>query len=716
MDLLSLDRGLFYLINGGMANAFFDALMPVITDKGYLLMIPYLLVLFGKAHREKDGSALLRTALAAVILSLFAILLSDWLSHELKHIVGRPRPCKVLEGVHLLVGCTGSGSMPSNHATNSFAVALTLGGLLCRSVSPLLISLPLLLAGLIAFSRISVGVHYPSDVLAGALMGGLIALFMIQSFRRTVVSYRERPYRTVVIVSLLIISVFRIYYILHGPLDLSPDEAHYWEWARRLDLSYYSKGPMIAYIIHAGTALLGDTVIGVRWPAVIFSALSSLCLFRLGTALCASEAAGAVAALLFQAIPLYAPFGVLLTIDSPFLFFWILSLLLFWETVGGGNNPGTGREESRRSRGEDPGLLRWSLLGLSVGLGLLTKYTMAFFYPCALLLLVLSEKRHLLKRPGPYWSAFLSLLVFSPVVIWNIQHGWVTLKHTAGQAHVSEGLQFSFKYFFEFIGSQLGVVTPVIFVLIIVALFKLRKGEPRLQSLFLLAFSVPVIGFFMLKSMQGKVQANWAMTGYITGIIALAGLLAREFAAGRGGWAGTSRVVKGGCIGAGLALLLTALSHYPQALNLPPKLDPSSRLRGWEQLGAEVTRLSGLFHGETPVFLFSDSYQVASELAFYVKGQPRTYCINLGRRMNQYDLWPDMNTAADAEKRSGRPVIHGILVRMGDSGMPPLVSQAFEKTEKKRFAVYEGKRLLREYSLFICYNFKGFSLEKPDTY
>jgi 4-amino-4-deoxy-L-arabinose transferase-like glycosyltransferase len=111
---------------------------------------------------------------------------------------------------------------------------------------------------------------------------------------------KVKPYPIALLIFLLAVSLFRIYYIQYGPLDLSPDEAHYWEWSRRLDLSYYSKGPMIAYLIHLGTLLFGNTVLGVRFMAVIFSVSSSVFLYLLGKTLY-EERVGISSAILLQA-------------------------------------------------------------------------------------------------------------------------------------------------------------------------------------------------------------------------------------------------------------------------------------------------------------------------------------------------------------------------------------------------------------------------------
>jgi undecaprenyl-diphosphatase len=345
-------------------------------------------------------------------------------------------------------------------------------------------------------------------------------------------------------------------------------------------------------------------------------------------------------------------------------------------------------------------MANWILLGVSVGLGLLTKYTMVFFYVCAFLYLVFSTKqRRLLLTSGPFLSFFISLMVFSPVILWNAGNDWVTFRHTAGQIHVAEGFTISLPSFFEFLGSQFGVMTPLLFVLALISLWKLKKDR---GGDFLFWFSIPVLVFFLLKSIHAKVQANWALPGYITGIAAFSAFYARGFVtAGRG-----KKILIATAVS--LSLFVTAAAHYPSLLKLPVPLDPSSRLDGWKELGDEVTVVYEQMSRNRPVFIFSDRYQVASQLAFYVKGHPVTYCVSLGRRMNQYDLWPGFSSYLHYD---------AIFVRTGEKAAPEAITAAFEKVEKKVISAYTKKHeKIRDYSIFLCYDFRGLKEEKQETY
>lgn len=683
MSLPEVDTLIFFFINRDLENRLFDILMPFITSKAYLLFLPFIVFFFLKDRKR---------AIIVLTIGLASLALSDWGSHMLKHVFERPRPCNTLDGVHLLVGCSRSYSLPSNHAVNAFAFALPFYLLFKNKIRYAFV----IIAFTVAFSRVYVGVHYPSDVLVGALFGIMIALFVVNLYNYSYTRYKEKPHTTILFIFLLSISLFRIYYITQGPLDLSPDEAHYWEWSRRLDWSYYSKGPMIAYLIYMSTSIFGDSVFGIRIMAVFFSALSSIFLYILGKRLY-DEQAGLFSAILIQIIPLFSAFGILFTIDSLFIFFWILSLLFFYRSMFNVQRSTTNSSLITHHSS----LMYWVLLGISIGLGLLTKYTMALFYPAAILfLLLLKEQRRVFLTKGPYIGFLISLIVFFPVIIWNAQHDWVTFKHTAGQVHMANGVQLSLKSFFEFLGSQLGVITPFLFIIMGVSLWKLRN-QP--EGAFLFWFSIPIIAFFLLKSIQGKVQANWALPGYITGIIAFSVYSIKRFYS-------EGKSMKIFIVTAVLlSVIATSVGHYSSLLSLPGKMDPTNRLRGWKDLGAEVTKIYEGMSAVRPTFIFSDGYQMSSELAFYVKGHPVTYCINLGRRMNQYDLWPGFNNLLHYD---------AIFVRIGDAVLPDQIAHAFEKVEKRVFTVYtkEKSRKIRDYSLFLCYDFKGIKEEKPGSY
>jgi undecaprenyl-diphosphatase len=444
---------------------------------------------------------------------------------------------------------------------------------------------------------------------------------------------------------------------------------------------------------------MGDTVFAVRFFAPLSLALSSLFIYMLTLELFSDRKRACAAALVFQVVPLFAVYGIVNTTDAPLLFFWTLSLYLFWKAINSNASRVTSHELNKNARHPSPvtrhGLGMWVLLGCAIGLGLLAKYTMAFFYVCALCFLFFSRNyRFWLKSKEFYLALLLSIVIFSPVLLWNAHHDWVAIRHAAGQAHVSEGLRVSWIDFLSFLGSQAGILTPLLFFLIMYgAITSFMRNKKSSIAGFLFWFWVPILTLYTFKSLQGKVQANWALIAYITALIASADFYVQKVPMKK-----SLRIAF--IIAFIMAFSLTAVTHYPAQLNLPDKMDPSFRLRGWKELGERVGEIyeDMTSSGKREVFIFSDRYQVSSELAFYVPDNPRVYCINLGRRMNQYDIW-------DGFERL--PGYDAILVMKGDRTFPDELKESFESYDKILFAVKEKNRILRKFSIFKSFGFKG---------
>jgi 4-amino-4-deoxy-L-arabinose transferase-like glycosyltransferase len=498
------------------------------------------------------------------------------------------------------------------------------------------------------------------------------------------------PYRGLTLLWLSTLAVLLLWIIGSGHWPLEAEEAQYWQWSRHLDWSYYSKGPMVAYLIALSTRLGGHTEFWVRLPAVVLGIGATGIAYLLARQVFQSQRAGFLSVVLLSLMPLYAAGSILMTTDTPFVFCWGLTSLLLCRAV-------------RRQR-EIP----WYGVGAAFGLGLLSKYTMLMLLPCIMLWLLASPRlRPWLRRREPYEAVLLGLLIFSPVIVWNARHGWLSGRHVLIQA--GAGSRWSAASLLggpEFLAAQLGVVSPFLFVLILLAsVWAWREGIRRGRDdiLLLACLSAPVFLFFQVWSFVTKVQGNWAAHAYFTAAVAAAG-----WSGSWQRWGERRRRTRrlNGLLLASIIVPTVLLPGFlvldmwgPFGLRLPQAVDlVSKRLRGWPELGTAVSDV--MRATPDPPFLVSDRYQIASELAFYVAGHPQVFNANLGRRMNQYDLWGGW------EALKGRD---GLFVTYGAGEPSEDLRAAFQQVERIRVVPIEYRaQHLRDFSIYWGRGFLGF--------
>ena len=484
-------------------------------------------------------------------------------------------------------------------------------------------------------------------------------------------------YYKITIIFLSIVTAFRVMINLLGLVELSGDEAQYWDWARHLDWCYYSKPPGVAFLIHIGTSVFGTNELGVRIGATVCSFIASLAMFFLAREMYTPKA-GVIAAILLTIIPGATFYGIGLTPDSPLIMFWVLSLLFFYLAV-----------EKKQPK-------YWFALTCSIGLALLCKYAIIFFFVPAIIYLIFSSQgRKSLKTIWPYLSFPASLLFFLPVIYWNSHNNWVTFRHDLGHTHVAEGFIFKPLSLLEFVGGQLLIITPVTAVLILVLLFKYRK-----KYFFSFCFVVPILAAFLIKSCQGKIQPNWVVTAWLAGLLPLADYFSYKY------WQLSDKVKGISRAAISIPAAIAIAVHIPFLIFLipwPAEKSPVSKISGWKQLAKNVS----LSHEQLPeAFIFSDYYMITAELAFYCDDNPTVYCANFGNRMNQYDMWPGF------EGKVGQDAIYVPRGRVNEK-----VYDAFDSVE---LSVCEIKDLygktVKSFNVCKCYNFKGMDLAAPDKF
>jgi 4-amino-4-deoxy-L-arabinose transferase-like glycosyltransferase len=502
------------------------------------------------------------------------------------------------------------------------------------------------------------------------------------------------------------------YLVSDCPLDLAPDEAHYWDWSRHLDWSYYSKGPLVAYLIRGSVALTGSwserltgsQMVAVRLPAIISGILLLVSLYVLTREVYGREslAAGVVAAAL--AMPIIAAGAFLMTIDALYTCCWGWALVLGYLAIFRGSS------------------WAWFLAGIVVGLGILAKYTMVLWIPSLGLFLLTSprQRRHLCQ-PGFWIMTATATVCCLPIVIWNFQYNWVGFRHLRGLAGLSDGSgPIHWLGPISYLGLQALLHLGFWFLLWLIAMMAFRPWKERdARNTYLWWLSAPVFVVFLLFSFKtGGGEPNWPVAAYLSGLVLVMGWLSEALGAASRWY---RRLMVGGVVAAcSLGLVVIVLMHHSEWVRPvlariagPPserhpfpvrRLDPTCRLRGWRELAAEVDRLrlKLLAVGIEPV-VAGGNWTVPGELAFYCQGHPTVYSLGLagGDRHSQYDLWRP-NPVADPDHFSGRTVIF-----IGDTY--PALREAFQAVESPKVVTYlEDGYPVSSWTVTVCRGFRGF--------
>jgi 4-amino-4-deoxy-L-arabinose transferase-like glycosyltransferase len=416
---------------------------------------------------------------------------------------------------------------------------------------------------------------------------------------------------------LLVLTGYRFLALASADLQLYFDEAYYWGWSRDLAFGYYSKPPMIAWTIRAMTSVCGETELCIRSGTLILFTGATVVLFGIGTRLFGPRV-GFLTALTFVSLPVVSFYSWLMTTDVLLLFFWALALY------------GLIRALQRDRLGD------WLLTGTAIGLGLLSKYTMLVFLASAALYFAWApQHRFHLTRPKIWMALGLGLVIFLPNLLWNLNSGFASFKHTAEVAHWGQDL-FHPDRLLEFWGVQLLLFGPLLsFALIFYAV--------RLRALFLvddryrllLCFAVPLLAMYSVQALLARANFNWAAASYVAAAVMAAACLAQI---------GRYRLLIG-AVSVNL-ILGSALYHYgwmagQVGIELTRKTDLYAWMKGWRELGQT---LRTILDGFPEAGLASDNRRLLAELTYYIRPHPlETVVWNpSGRISDHYRLTADL--------------------------------------------------------------------------
>ncbi len=450
-------------------------------------------------------------------------------------------------------------------------------------------------------------------------------------------------------VILLMVVPTLLRFLLIGRFDLDNDEAHYYMYAVHPDFSFFDHPLMIGLLVSKGMEWWGQTELGVRFFAPVLFLLSSILLAMIAWRLLPDGKFVLTVLLLLNAVPLFGLLGATLMLpDDPLSVFWLLYLLVLLNGI---------RIFPRATWVSKLGI--WSLLGLIFGLALLSKYN-GILLPAITLGIMASQKtlRPFLREPWPWAGLALGFAFAWPLFYWNWMHGEASFLFQA-----RHGLgPFAFKWvaFYQMVLGQIGYISPILWVLIIISLFSLTRltkkmGESpeRLSWIVVLWFAAGPLVFFNLIGLVHPILPHWPALGYMSGLLVLGYTYHRS----------SETFQKWVRAGAGLGFAMTVLvllqvtndvlvlpASFPHAIRVnasypfihtesrpvPPWVDITNDLFGYKRLAHHLSE-----EGDTDktrwAFFDSDHFNTSDELAFYLHAPEKTLCLT--PEPTQFDYW-----------------------------------------------------------------------------
>jgi 4-amino-4-deoxy-L-arabinose transferase-like glycosyltransferase len=378
-------------------------------------------------------------------------------------------------------------------------------------------------------------------------------------------------------------------------VDLFYDESQYWSWGHEPALGYFSKPPLLAWLLHSWTDVCGNSEWCVRAPSPVIYAFTSVIAYLIGQKLY-GERTGFWAGLLTAFAPGLVFSARIASTDVPLLFFWSVALYAFLEF-----------EQTRHKR--------WAaVMGAAVGLGLLSKYAMIYFvFGMALAWMMCPRVRPSLSSPAMGYALALAFVVVSPNLIWNFTNSFATFRHTSGLV-LDEPYQPSLARASEFLLSQLAVMGPVIFPAAMFSSIRVRSPTLTDEDRLMIAFFVTPVAAATLFAIYSRAYANWASPSIVPAIVLGTAILIRQ---------GRTFLLRGSVL-FGLIIQIALLIGDAYATRLPPRIgnfiNPYQRALGWRDYGNQAGRLASETGSQT---IASDDRRSFVTLRYYLRDAPQ---------------------------------------------------------------------------------------------
>ena len=390
------------------------------------------------------------------------------------------------------------------------------------------------------------------------------------------------------IIIVLTFILLRVFAIISTPLELSADEAQYWLWSKKLNWGYFSKPPMIAWLIHVSNNIFGDYDYSIRIFAPLIHGINALVIFRLSQEINDNYLAHFLSSLIWLTLPIVGVGSFLMSTDTPLMLIWTTSLLLTVKAYNSDN------------------VFLWSLAGLIAGLALYAKYA-ALYLPLGLIIfyIINFQNEQNIKLRGLFLFLMNFIIVSLPNVIWNYFNNFQTINHLSSNA-VIDAPSYSLFGTLTFLIAQIAILGPLLLIVFVLTAYNIKKLNKL--SIFLLYFIFPVYILMFIQGFFSEANANWAASA-LPAITILCGYF-------------LSKRIKFAVLtilsNLLICIFILIVSFNGNLIFLDVKSDPLRKLKGWSILSED---LKDTISKEKSDVVLVDRRGIAAELIYYLRNE-----------------------------------------------------------------------------------------------
>jgi len=405
-----------------------------------------------------------------------------------------------------------------------------------------------------------------------------------------------------------VLALFALVRLLVIPtFGLGVDEAHYVLYGRYLDLSYFDHPPRVGWAQALFSALFGETPFGVRLSAVLIGIFASFSVYVLLHRISSDRSKALLGVVALNASFLFNALFMMLMPDT-LLFFLLVPILFATLAVE--------KENSLRN---------WLFLGALLGLAGLAKYTAVLFLAPIALYFLLRRRFELFITPKLIPAVLVALVIISPVILWNIEHDWISFTYQSG--HVVGSNRINWGAFGQSIAAQFGAYSPFLFPLAFYGLVRALRSKQDLLFLSGL-FGLVLIVFFSYASLYKRALPHWSSPFYLLFIPIGTYYLSQV----QGFW---KKYLRFALV---VSLLITVIAYAELAFKFIPTPDYKSPLRDIYGFDQVMKGANSLIQDSDKEALAVTNWTLASRALYYNSGHHSDVYL-ADRRNDQFDLW-----------------------------------------------------------------------------